>query len=187
MASIQEIRNKDGTTSYRIQVLINGKRKSKTSRPKESAPSKILKEVDAAAAEFERSVKIGTDFTDGSKVKFYELVNSWNDFELSARTEAGNISELCREKYLDMIRLYVSPVIGNMYVTKIRPANIQEIITSMLSSGKAPKTIRNTFNCTHQAFDYAFRNDLIPFNPCDKVKAIPKTSKVYKAYSLIVF
>lgn len=186
MASIREIKNKDGSVSYQISVLlssmtIDGKRKSvrktKTVKIKEKAPTKIKKELAAIAADFERDVKEGTDFSDGNKITFDYLVNVWMENVVSVRVSTGSITAGCKDDYSKQIRLYASPCIGSIYIGKIRPKHIDDLVKRMLDKGLSNKTVRNAFNCIRQVFDYAVKNDLIVSNPCDRASTIPKVKK----------
>lgn len=189
MASIIPVKNGDGKiTSYRISVyagLKNGRKvhKTKTVKPTEKAPSKIKKELEKAAVEFENAVRNGTDFTDGSKIRFNELVKKWDENVLSVKASTGGITEACRERYLRMISLYGSKELNCMLLGKIKPANIDSTIKEMTDRKLKPKTIRNYFNALHQCFEYAVKNDLIPYNPCSKASALPQVKKKHELHT----
>lgn len=189
MASIKPITNKAGDiVSYQIIVyagIKNGKKvhKTKTIKPTEKAPSKIKKEVEKAAVDFENAVKNGTDFSDGSRIRFSELVKTWDENVLSVKVSNGSITEGCRERYLRMIMLYGSEELSCMLLAKIKPANIDATIKNMTKKKLKPKTIRNYFNALHQCLDYAVKNDLIPYNPCMKASALPHVKKKHELHT----
>ena len=183
MASIRENHNAAGEIiSYTIIVYDgsrNGKKvqKSKTVRPKETAPTKIKREIQKAAIEFENSVLRGTDFSDGSKIRFNDLMDKWNENVLTVKVSNEDISEGCREHYIRMIQLYALPELDGMLLNRIMPSNIDDTIKRMTVEGKAKKTIRNYFNALHQCFEYAVRNNLISNNPCNRVSALPQVKR----------
>lgn len=189
MASIKPITNKAGDiVSYQIIVyagIKNGKKvhKTKTIKPTEKAASKIKKEVEKAAVDFENAVKNGTDFSDGSRIRFSELVKTWDENVLSVKVSNGSITEGCRERYLRMILLYGSEELSCMLLAKIKPANIDATIKNMTKKKLKPKTIRNYFNALHQCLDYAVKNDLIPYNPCMKASALPQVKKKHELHT----
>ena len=73
MASIKEVKKKDGSTVYKIVVCIgrnaSGNQIFKTSRytPTSTAPSKIKREVERYAVEFEQKV-LSASIQDGDKI-----------------------------------------------------------------------------------------------------------------------
>ena len=191
MASIKPNKNKAGEIiSYKINVydgMKGGKKVHKTktvsiddlnvpiySRNKEAW---IQKELMKIAVRFEDEVKNGTDFTDGTKVRFNDLLDKWNENVLSVKVANGDISEGCREHYLRMIQLYAIKDLDGMQLSKICPADIDSTIRRMTYKGLSKKTIRNYFNALHQCFQYAVRNKLISENPCNNVSALPQAKR----------
>ena len=173
-------RKRDGQLVCKIQAIDDqGKRRSEWYEIKanETATKKIEKEINEEKANFEKAVKNGTDYTDGKKITFNRLVREWDETGLSIQVEDGDITEGCREKYLRMMELYVSPVMGNTHVVDIKPLHINKIIKQMSEKGLSKKTIRNCINCLHLVLEYGRINDLIPNNPCDKASAKPKAPK----------
>ena len=191
MASIKGNLNRNGEiTSYTIRVYSGMKNGQKTHKTKTVSvndleiPARtrkknewIKKEIQKIAIRFEDEVKNGTDFSDGRKVNFNDLLQKWNDNVLVVKVANGDISEGCRERYIRIIQLYAIPEIDGMQLNKIKPANIDATIKRMTVEGLSNKTIRNYFNALHQCFEYAFNNDLIPYNPCERASAPPQVKK----------
>lgn len=190
MASITPVKNRAGEiTSYRISVycgIKNGKKqhKTKTVKPVNTAPTKLKKELERAALDFENAVLHGTDFSDGNHTRFNDVISNWDKNVLTVRVATGDLTEACREKYLRMIRLYANKELDGMLISQIRPSNIDATIRSMIFKGYSNKTIKNYFNALHQCFEYAVRNDLIENNPCNRASFVPQ---VRKKHDLHVF
>lgn len=191
MASISPNKSKNGDIiSYTIHVfsgIKNGKKTQKTKTVKVddlAVPARtrkkdkwIQKEIQKIATRFEDEVKNGTDFSDGSKVYFKDLLMKWNENVLAVKVVNGDISEGCRERYIRMIELYALPELDGSTINKINPINIDNTITRMTMKKLCSKTIRNYFNALHQCFEYARKNKLIASNPCNDVSALPKARK----------
>lgn len=176
MATIREIKNKDGSTSYKITVLVasvdsNGIqkkiRKSTTFKPTEKSSSKIKKQVNAAAVKFEEAVKNGSYFSVSKKLLYPDLVKKWDEEVLSVNVESKKITSYTREKYIRMLELYAYPTLQYMDITVIAPTDISHIITNMIHDDLSSKTIRNAFGALRLSLDYAEGLDLIHSNPCE--------------------
>ena len=157
MASIKPKTLKDGTVCYLITVSLGrnkdtGKQivKSTQYTPKAKAPSKIEKEVNAYAIDFEEKLKNG-DIVSGDKITVNEFVKIWEKNWLPEKTPA------VRENYMDKLNLHVLPVIGHMKITAVRATHIDSIIQTAKDNGKAPATIRDLFTVINSVFKYAFK------------------------------
>ena len=82
MASIKEVRKKDGSMGYKVIVYVgrdaSGKQIFKYSNytPASTAPSKIRKEVERYALEFEQKV-LSANIQDGDKITVEAFVDIW--------------------------------------------------------------------------------------------------------------
>ena len=82
MASIKEVKKKDGSTVYQVTVYVgrdaSGKQILKYSNytPTSTAPSKIKKEVERHAMEFEQKV-LSANIQDGDKITVEAFVDIW--------------------------------------------------------------------------------------------------------------
>ena len=169
MANIQA---RNGAFLIRVYDGIDdktGKKKfrSMTYRPTETSPSKIKKEVQRVADEFEDQVKNGL-FLDGEHLKFKEAVDLWlRDYG------EPNLDSYSLESYMRVIRNYAIPAFGNMAIGKIRAANIQGIVSEMRKRGLAPGSIKRNLVAVNSVFRYAYKAEIIERNPCDRVQ-LPK-------------
>lgn len=175
MASIKKRVQKDGTISYNITVSLGRDKatnkqiiKTTTYIPKEKAPTKIEKEVNTFASEFEKKAKNG-ELAAGEKMTVSEFVEIWKKNWLPAKTLS------VQEKYKDILRLRVTPVIGQMKITTVRAAHIDKIIKDQQETGKArsPKTVRDTFTVINSVFRYALKKGYVNENPCLRCDDLP--------------
>ena len=173
MANIKPITRKDGIISYQITVSLGrdkatGKQimKYATYIPKEKAQTKIEKEVQAFALDFEQKAKNG-ELVSGDKVTVNEFVKIWEKNWLPAKTPS------VRENYMDILRLHFLPVIGHMKITAVRATHIDEIIQGGKDAGKAASTIRDWFTVINSVFKYAYKKKYISENPCQRCDERP--------------
>ena len=187
MANIKPITRKDGTIAYQITVSLGRDKatnkqilKYATYIPKEKAPTKIEKEVNAFAADFEQKAKNG-ELVSGDKVTVNEFVKIWEKNWLPAKTPS------VRENYMDILRNHALPVIGHMKITTVRATHIDAIIQAAKDAGKAPATIRDRFTVINSVFKYAFKKGYIRENPCQRCDERPpvkmKTGKELRYFN----
>lgn len=141
-----------------------------TFKPTETAPTKIKKEVEIFAHEFEQRVKEGK-YLKGDKLTFCDVMEYWKqdrafkDLTLSSQ-----------ENYLKILNQKAVPAFGNMAINKITPLHIQSIFNQMESEGRAPGTIKRVSVPINSVMKYAFCMEIIESNPCDRVR-LPKIKR----------
>lgn len=168
MASIEKRGNK-----YRIRIPVgkdaNGKRifESMIYEPEATTPSRIKKEVEKAALDFESRVKKGL-YTDGDKLTFAEYVPIWRE-----QWAVDNLTQSGLESYEDLLKRRALPVLGFLPMGSIRPTHIQSIITDMKKEGRAVKTIKRTLTAINSVMRYAYDMEVIEDNPVNRVR-VPK-------------
>lgn len=165
------IRKKDNG-SYQIIVSqgydLQGKkiRKTTTFKPTKTTEKAIEKEVQAFARKFEDRVLAGECY-DGEKIKLKDFVQNWYD-----NWAVQNLTKSAQEQYLYQLNKKVLPKIGHLYLAKIKPAHIKDIITEMNNAGYATKTIKYMFTSINSVMKYAEDMEVIDRNPCTKVGKI---------------
>ena len=162
--------------SYRITVSLgyddNGNqiRKYATYKPKETAPKKIEREVQAFAVKFEESVLNGT-YYDGENLTFREFVNIWERDYAKDNLTIGVL-----DGYKRNLELKVFPEIGNMKISKIKRKNILDVYKHMEENGSSANSIRRTHAMLSGIFRKAYQWELIQDNPCGRVEPPKKES-----------
>ncbi len=187
MASIKEKHNKDGSTSFLIEVFCgrepSGKKiiKRTTFRPTTTAPKKAMKEAEKYAAQYEAQVLSG-DIVSGDKITFCEMAQIWEENWLPAKTPS------VQENYKDILRLHVIPVIGHLKITAIKAPHIDAIMQTAKDENKAASTIRDQFTVINSVFKYAYKKQFIRENPCQRCDERPpvkmKTGKDIQFFNI---
>lgn len=71
------------------------------------------------------------------------------------------------QRYSDLIRLHVNPVVGRMRLDKVRGPHLLGIYREAEEKGLAAATVHYIHRVLHGAFRYAVREEIIARNPCD--------------------
>ncbi len=92
---------------------------------------------------------------------------------------AQNTAPTTRNRYEQLIRLYIVPVIGHLALAKLRPLQIQQVYASMLERGLAKRTALQAHRVLREALKHAVRWQLLTRNPADAVE--PPRAERYEA------
>lgn len=144
----------------------NGKRKRV-----ERAGGKTKKEALEKMKVFEVEVlKVG--FKEESKMTFTELTNVWVE-----KYTKMNCKDTTVEVYERIIRLHITPKLGNYRVIDIRPSVINDFYNSLKKEEYKYYVAHLIKNVLHSCLNFAvFPLEVIHNNPCDSVK-FPKFEK----------
>jgi integrase len=74
---------------------------------------------------------------------------------------------MCYER---ICRRHISPALGSMQLTKLKPAHLQALYKSKTDEGLSPATVRGIHVVLHKAMKQALRWDLVPRNPASGAK-----------------
>lgn len=90
------------------------------------------------------------------------------------------------ERYDQLLRLYILPVLGRQKLTKLRPMQIQSLLNTLRESGRrdgktgglAPKTVKHIHDLLRAALNQAVRWQILAINPATLVQPpkVPKPS-----------
>lgn len=188
MPSTRKRETKDGQVFYEISVS-RGRGKSRLTRrwypPEGWSRKAIERELAAVAAEFERQSDAGEIITRAEQ----------REREAEAEREAAKIltlrqygervfmpsktvtmSENSRANYQGYLDKKIYPVLGDMKLPEITPAQITALLLDIQAEGKAHSTVIKVYTILHSFFKMAYLGDMIPRNPMDKVER-PKPRK----------
>lgn len=169
---------------YRIRVsrgTDHGKRLKPYSKtwtpPQGMSEKKAWAEVNRIAALFEAECKAGRVSID-QNIKFRDFAMKY----LSALQ--GNLAPRTIAKYEQLITQVFVPLIGNIKITDLKPAHMQEVINALgKRKGKTGKpvaasTVIRDYNCMRSIMHHAIKMGLIHDNPSstDRVQ-LPKSKK----------
>ena len=193
MPSTRKKTTKDGKTFYEIRVSRGRGQSYLTSRwyPPEGWSQKAIdKELTKRAAEFERKVK-GGEVISRAEQKEKELREKQEAAKiLTLRRFASEVfmpsltvrcSENTRSTYQGNLDHWIFPALGDLKMPDITAANIDALLLSMQSQGKAQSTCVKVYTVLHSLFKMAFMTDVVPQNPMDKVpRPRPRKDEVQK-------
>jgi integrase len=151
-----------------------GKRKRKW----HSLDAKGKREAQIECAELISAMNGGT-YIEPSKTTLVEFLERW------LTHIKPNVSILTHERYADIARKNISPLIGGLILNKIQPVHISEAYAKALVCGRrdgkgglSPRTVHHMHRILKQALGQAVRWNVLVKNPADlDKKDRPKVEK----------
>lgn len=95
-----------------------------------------------------------------------EYIERW----ITHREHLGKVRPRTAYVYRGHVRRIVTPRIGSLRVSQVRPTHIQRVIDEALGDGLAPRTVIQVYRILGAAFRSAVRWGAIAVNPCDGVE-----------------
>ncbi len=138
-------KNKEGkVTSYQGSFIgPDGKRHYVSGKNKEEARTKLRR----ARSDVDRGV-----FFADPKLRVADYLDQWlND---SVR---GNVEPVTHESYARLVRVHISPALGNVKLAKLTPAHLQGFYRDKLDAGLSPRTVQYLHVVLHRALKQARR------------------------------
>ena len=188
MASTRKGTTKDGRVFYEISVS-RGRGKSRLTRrwypPEGWSRKAIERELAAVAAEFERQSDAGEvisraehreretqDAAEAAKILTFRQYGE----RVFMPAKTVTMSENSRANYQGYLDKKIYPVLGDMRLPEITPAQITALLLDIQTEGKAHGTVVKVYTILHSFFKMAYLGDMIERNPMDKVER-PKPRK----------
>ena len=107
---------------------------------------------------------------DAKKIKLAEYFDRWLDHV------RANVSPKSHERYTEVLRKNVAPLLGNTVLSKLQPMQISEAYSSALTSGRrngtgglSPRTVHHMHTILKASLAQAVKWSLLTRNPCDAV------------------
>ena len=188
MPSTRKMTTKSGKMFYEISVS-RGRGKSRLTRrwyaPEGWSKKAIERELAAVSAEFERQCNAGEIISREEKREkaAQEAAEAARILTLKQYGEkvfmpakAVTMSENGRSSYQNCLDRRIYPVLGDMKMPEITPAQISALLLSVQTEGKAHATVIKVYTVLHGLFKMAYLGDMIDRNPMDKVER-PKPRK----------
>ena len=150
----------DPVTGKQIQRSVTGKSKTEVSQKLRQATVEIDQ---------------GT-YVDPTKLTVNEWMDFWQkEYLLGVKPSTANL-------YKECIRLYISPLIGNVRMDKLTGPIVQRFYNELYlpsDPGRnpvSPKSVKNVHGILHKAFQQAVRNGMLRLNPTESC-VLPKIYK----------
>lgn len=188
MPSIRPKETKSGQLLYEIRVSRGRGKSYLTTRwyPPEGWSQKAIdRELTKVAAEFERQCASG-EIISREERKEKDLQQKREAAKIQTLRQycetvfmpakAVTMSENGRCTYQGNLDHWVYPMLGDLKMPDITPANISALLLSMQAQGKANATCVKVYTILHSLFKMAYMADVVPRNPMDKVER-PKARK----------
>lgn len=162
MASIREVPRGDGGTTYQVLYRIDGRQSSTPLADRESAEylKELIKQVGV-----ERALDIhGLSTAAIRKPKSGLTLATWLDRHIEHLT---GVQKNTVETYKRFVKRDINPQIGSIPLTDLSRDDIKDWVNSLEGSAK---TIKNKHGFLSGALAAAVQAELIPANPCARVR-----------------
>ena len=124
-----------------------------------SVYGKTQKEVRQKLTAITAEIDDGT-YMDIPRLKTADWLNTW------VTEYIGNVKSSTRKSYQDHVRLNIIPYIGNVPLSKVTAAMIQQMYNELQAEKElSPKTIKNVHGVLHRALDQAQKMGYIRSDP----------------------
>ena len=186
MPSVRKRFNKAGQAFYEIRVS-RGRDKAYLTRrwyvPEGWSQKAIDRELASVAAGFERQCNAGEAISRAEKREkaAQEAAEAARILTLKQYGErvfmpakSVTMSENGRASYQNCLDKKVYPVLGDVKMPEITPAQITALLLDIQATGKAHATVIKVYTVLHSLFKMAYMGDMIDRDPMDKVER-PKT------------
>lgn len=194
MPSIREKRNKSGQLiSYEIVCRPErGRYLSMRWTPPEGWSRRAIeRELARVAADFERRCKAGEVLTKTEKAKKAAreaaedakilTVQQYSE-QVFLPQKAVSASARTVDSYRWTLEKYVFPVIGNVKMPEVSPAQLTALLLGVQGQGQAHSSVVRLYAILSGLFKMAYMGDMIDRNPMDKVERLkPRKDELKKA------
>ncbi len=155
---------REATGLYYATYVEHGRRKRVSARTKRAA---LLKRKVALA-------RISSGLTGSeSRRTFAREAQRWVD----VASRALNLTTASRANYVDVLRLHVVPVIGELRIEQVKPSHVSEVIVAMQDKGLSPSYRHQAHKAISHVFKMAIADGLVTSNPTRDVPAPRGTVK----------
>lgn len=108
------------------------------------------------------------EYVEPSRITVAEWLDTWFKTYIMPTKKTSTCTG-----YESTINLHLKPFIGAKKLQGVRPEHVQAAMNALVSTGKAPATVRKARALLHAALDQAVENRLILHNPSDRT-TLPK-------------
>jgi integrase len=134
------------------------------------------REAQIECARLVAEINRGT-YLEPAKTTVAQFLNQWLE------CTKANVAPRTHERYAELVRLNIVPIIGAVALSKLKPAQISELYSKALSEGRrdgqgglSPLTVLHMHRLLKQALKQGVRWELLHRNPADAVQP-PKVEK----------
>lgn len=115
------------------------------------------------------------------KIKFLDWIEKWIEFKSNDRVSLGTI-----ESYRIYIDKHISPYFKplDLSLAEVRPYHLQAFFDEEYKNGSSANSLKKYNVVIKGALDVALKNELIPYNPADRVDFPPTEQYKGTAYTV---
>lgn len=158
-----EFQQKDGRYKYRYKDATGQLKTVYAWRLVETDRTPAGKKHSESLRELEKQIK--RDLEDGITVNRKLTLNDYWEENIQLRV----LKQSTRTNYKYMYNKYIRPTLGNMPIKNITYTIVKKFLKSLIRDGFKPNSVENIYTILHPVFDDAMRDNLIRFNPSDKI------------------
>ena len=133
--------------------------------------AKGKREAQIACADLISRINTGL-YLPPDKTTLVEFLERWLD------STRPNVAPRTHERYGEIVRKNIAPLLGSVILSKLKPAQISNAYATALSKGRrdgtgglSPQTVQHMHRVLKQALKQAVRWELLHRNPADAVDA----------------
>lgn len=160
---------KRGKDAWQVRIFLGRDQNGRTQFFNETVKGK-RKDAERFENNKKRELELGIA-VQHAKVSLNEYLDKW--FKISA---GPRLRERTYEDYVEYMRRYVRPSLGEKRLDKIRPLDIQSVYSRMLGAGLSARTVCYTHAILSSALKQAVKWQLMGINPAASVD-LPKRQK----------
>jgi integrase len=120
------------------------------------------KEAELALAKLINAVETGVDFN-ATKMTFGEYAERW------VKSKVKKVRPKTIQRYSDLMRLHIVPIIGNVPLLTLKPLHLEKIYEEASAKGLSPQSVLHIHRVLFTALKQAVAWQLIPRNIAEAV------------------
>ena len=158
-------KRKDGRwmARYTVQTSEGPKRKHIYGRTRQEVAEKHSKAV---------SDRVGGLVLDGDHETLGAYLERWID-----EVVRDTVKQPTLENYAYVVRRHIIPELGRVRLRALKSREVRRLYREKLDAGLSPRTVQIIHTVLRKALQQAVRDDILPRNVCDAVKAPRQTKK----------
>ena len=164
-------RRKNGTwrAEYTVYTAEGRKRKTLYGKTRREVAEKLAKAI---------ADRNGGIVYDAGKLTVGEYLDRW-----LSDSVRDTVRQRTYERYESIVRVHIKPTLGRIKLKTLAPAHVRGLYREKLGAGLSPRTVQYIHVTLHKALKQAVRDELIPRNASDAIKAPRPTKKEIRPLS----
>jgi len=164
-------RRKNGTwrAEYTVYTAEGRKRKTLYGKTRREVAEKLAKAI---------ADRNGGIVYDAGKLTVGEYLDRW-----LSDSVRDTVRQRTYERYESIVRVHIKPTLGRIKLKTLAPAHVRGLYREKLGAGLSPRTVQYIHVTLHKALKQAVRDELIPRNASDSIKAPRPTKKEIRPLS----